>query len=117
MVDRDPSHRLKEERFQEALRQVPQSQTHEVVRQVPQTETQEVVRPAPGFLLFATQNPPGSYGGRKPLSRAFRNRFIEVHVSDLPPRELETILTGVWENGPVDPEGLPSAVTDPALCS
>ena len=56
-------------------------------------ETQEVVKPAPGFLLFATQNPPGSYGGRKPLSRAFRNRFVEIHVTDLPPPELETILT------------------------
>ena len=48
-------------------------------------ETQEIVKPAPGFLVFATQNPPGSYGGRKPLSRAFRNRFLEVHVGDLPP--------------------------------
>lgn len=37
-------------------------------------ETGEIVRPAPGFFLFATQNPPGAYGGRKPLSRAFRNR-------------------------------------------
>jgi midasin (ATPase involved in ribosome maturation) len=40
-------------------------------------ETGEVVRPAPGFFLFATQNPPGAYGGRKPLSRAFRNRYAD----------------------------------------
>ena len=30
------------------------------------------------FFIFMAQNPPGLYGGRKVLSRAFRNRFIEV---------------------------------------
>ena len=55
-------------------------------------ETQEIVRPHPNFLLFATQNPPGLYGGRKVLSRAFRNRFLEVYFDDLPQEELETIL-------------------------
>jgi midasin len=29
------------------------------------TETQEVIKAHPHFLLFATQNPPGAYGGRK----------------------------------------------------
>lgn len=55
-------------------------------------ETQEVVCPHPNFLLFATQNPPGLYGGRKVLSRAFRNRFLEVYFGDLPQAELETII-------------------------
>ncbi len=55
-------------------------------------ETQEVVRPHENFMLFATQNPPGLYGGRKILSRAFRNRFLELHFDDLPEDELETIL-------------------------
>ncbi|KZT09211.1 midasin [Laetiporus sulphureus 93-53] len=55
-------------------------------------ETQEVVRPHPHFRLFATQNPPGLYAGRKVLSRAFRNRFLEVHFEDVPQTELETIL-------------------------
>jgi midasin len=55
-------------------------------------ETQEVIRPHPHFLLFATQNPPGLYAGRKVLSRAFRNRFLEVHFQDVPQEELETIL-------------------------
>ncbi|KAG6872267.1 hypothetical protein C0995_011404, partial [Termitomyces sp. Mi166 len=55
-------------------------------------ETQEVVKPHPHFMLFATQNPPGLYGGRKVLSRAFRNRFLEVHFEDVPQAELETIL-------------------------
>ncbi|PCH39866.1 midasin [Wolfiporia cocos MD-104 SS10] len=55
-------------------------------------ETQEVVRPHPHFMLFATQNPPGLYAGRKVLSRAFRNRFLEVHFEDVPQNELETIL-------------------------
>jgi midasin len=55
-------------------------------------ETQEVVQPHPHFMLFATQNPPGLYAGRKVLSRAFRNRFLEVHFEDVPQVELETIL-------------------------
>lgn len=29
------------------------------------TETQEVIKAHPRFMLFATQNPPGLYGGRK----------------------------------------------------
>lgn len=55
-------------------------------------ETQEVVRPHPHFMLFATQNPSGLYAGRKVLSRAFRNRFLEVHFEDVPQAELEIIL-------------------------
>lgn len=55
-------------------------------------ETQEIVKPHPDFMLFATQNPPGVYGGRKMLSRAFRNRFLELHFDDIPQGELETIL-------------------------
>ncbi|XP_062836825.1 midasin isoform X1 [Anolis carolinensis] len=56
------------------------------------TETQETVKAHPKFMLFATQNPPGLYGGRKVLSRAFRNRFVELHFDELPSTELETIL-------------------------
>ncbi|XP_029902559.1 midasin isoform X2 [Myripristis murdjan] len=55
-------------------------------------ETQEVIKAHPRFMLFATQNPPGLYGGRKVLSRAFRNRFVELHFDELPSSELETIL-------------------------
>ncbi|KAM9355690.1 midasin [Pholidichthys leucotaenia] len=55
-------------------------------------ETQEVIQAHPRFMLFATQNPPGLYGGRKVLSRAFRNRFVELHFDDLPSKELEMIL-------------------------
>jgi len=55
-------------------------------------ETQEVIKPHPHFILFATQNPPGLYPGRKVLSRAFRSRFLEVHFEDIPQTELETIL-------------------------
>lgn len=55
-------------------------------------ETQEIVHPHPDFMLFATQNPPGIYGGRKILSRAFRNRFLELHFDDIPQDELEVIL-------------------------
>ncbi|XP_076077814.1 midasin-like isoform X3 [Mytilus galloprovincialis] len=55
-------------------------------------ETQETIKAHPKFMLFATQNPPGHYGGRKMLSRAFRNRFIELHFDVIPSGELETIL-------------------------
>ena len=55
-------------------------------------ETQETIKAHPSFQLFATQNPPGTYAGRKQLSRAFRNRFLELHFSDLPLEEIEVIL-------------------------
>ncbi|KKZ66310.1 hypothetical protein EMCG_07974 [[Emmonsia] crescens] len=55
-------------------------------------ESQELVHPHPNFMLFATQNPAGLYGGRKVLSRAFRNRFLELHFDDIPEDELEFIL-------------------------
>jgi midasin len=56
-------------------------------------ETQEIVRPHENFMLFATQNPAGFlYGGRKPLSRALRNRFLELHFDDIPVEELCEIL-------------------------
>ncbi|XP_034018727.1 midasin-like [Thalassophryne amazonica] len=55
-------------------------------------EMQEVIKAHPRFMLFATQNPPGLYGGRKVLSRAFRNRFVELHFDSLPSSELEIIL-------------------------
>lgn len=55
-------------------------------------ETQQVVKADQNFMLFATQNPPGLYGGRKMLSRAFRNRFVELHFDEIPRAELEIIL-------------------------
>ena len=35
------------------------------------------------------------YGGRKPLSRAFRDRFVEIHVDEPPPDELAQIVKRV----------------------
>lgn len=55
-------------------------------------ELRETIRAHPDFMLFATQNPPTFYGGRKILSRAFRNRFVEIHVDEIPQDELTTIL-------------------------
>lgn len=55
-------------------------------------ELHETIRPHPEFRLFATQNPAGSYGGRKALSRAFRSRFLELQVDDLPVGEVEQII-------------------------
>ena len=55
-------------------------------------EINEVVQPHPNFRLFATQNPSGAYAGRKQLSRAFRNRFVEIHVGEIPEQEMIKIL-------------------------
>ncbi|TNJ30464.1 Midasin [Giardia muris] len=55
-------------------------------------ETQEIIHPAPGFMLFATQNPSGAYAGRKLLSDAFRNRFISIEFVDFSDQELKEIL-------------------------
>ncbi|XP_065904261.1 midasin-like isoform X2 [Dysidea avara] len=55
-------------------------------------ETRQLVKADRHFMLFGTQNPPGLYGGRKVLSRAFRNRFVELHFDDIPSDELVTIL-------------------------
>ena len=55
-------------------------------------ELQEVVKPHAHFMLWGTQNPPGAYGGRKQLSRAFRTRFLELHVGEFPESELAEIL-------------------------
>lgn len=55
-------------------------------------ELQETILAHDNFMLFATQNPPTIYGGRKMLSRAFRNRFVEIHVDDILEDELSTII-------------------------
>ena len=55
-------------------------------------ETQTVVKAHPNFRIFATQNPSDTYGGRKSLSRAFRNRFIELHFGELPSDEVSVII-------------------------
>lgn len=55
-------------------------------------ELQETIKAHPDFMLFGTQNPPTHYGGRKLLSRAFRNRFIEIQVGEIPDDELSKIL-------------------------
>ena len=55
-------------------------------------ETQTTIKASGNFRIFATQNPSGKYGGRKSLSRAFRNRFIELHFGELPPSEVSEII-------------------------
>lgn len=56
---------------------------------IPQTE--ETLRPAPGFRIFATQNP-ASYSGRSLLSKAFRNRFVLMSFDTLSFEDLSQIL-------------------------
>ena len=45
----------------------------------------------PGFMLFATVNPT-SFGGREPLSQAFKNRCVQVCLMPLSLEELQGIL-------------------------
>ena len=55
-------------------------------------ETQQTVVPHPNFRIFATQNPTEGYGGRKQLSEAFKNRFIQINAREIPDDELVTII-------------------------
>ena len=55
-------------------------------------ETGETIKAHPRFQLFAAQNPAGVYGGRKQLSRAFTNRFVQMEFGELPGVELEEIV-------------------------
>jgi len=50
------------------------------------------IKAHPRFQLFAAQNPAGVYGGRKQLSRAFTNRFVQMEFQELPDDELEIIV-------------------------
>ena len=43
-------------------------------------KTNETMKPHQHFRLFVTQYPCGEYGGRKPLSKALRIRFVEMQV-------------------------------------
>ena len=61
-------------------------------RQLFLPETQQTITTHDRFQLFATQNPPGLYGGRKVLSKAFVNRFVVFHVDDLPTSELQEVI-------------------------
>jgi midasin len=54
-------------------------------------ETQTVLRPHRRFRIFATQNPV-TYAGRKMLSKAFRNRFIQINVGDIQVEDMAAIL-------------------------
>ena len=54
-------------------------------------ELQTTIKPHENFRIFATQNP-SSYGGRKELSKAFRNRFIQLYFDEIAEEDLEVIL-------------------------
>ena len=69
-------------------------------------ETQTTIKASGNFRIFATQNPSGKYGGRKTLSRAFRNRFIELHFGELPHDEISTIIEQHCRISPKDSKKL-----------
>ncbi|KAF9764267.1 Midasin [Nosema granulosis] len=50
----------------------------------------ETIKPHPDFRIFATQNL--EYGGRKGLSKAFRNRFVEIFFDEKDDSEVLEIL-------------------------
>uniref|UniRef100_A0A1I7TDS8 Midasin n=2 Tax=Caenorhabditis tropicalis TaxID=1561998 RepID=A0A1I7TDS8_9PELO len=55
-------------------------------------EINETIKAHPRFRLFATQNPAGSYAGRKRLSRALMSRFIVLRFNHLPIDELSEMV-------------------------
>lgn len=55
-------------------------------------EINETIKAHPRFRLFATQNPAGSYAGRKRLSRALMSRFIVLRFQHLPIDELSQMV-------------------------
>ncbi|PIC35238.1 hypothetical protein B9Z55_014659 [Caenorhabditis nigoni] len=55
-------------------------------------EINETIKAHPRFRLFATQNPAGSYAGRKRLSRALMSRFIVLRFLHLPIDELSEMV-------------------------
>uniref|UniRef100_A0A0K0EEP4 Midasin n=1 Tax=Strongyloides stercoralis TaxID=6248 RepID=A0A0K0EEP4_STRER len=56
------------------------------------SEFNKAFKAHPNFRLFATQNPAGSYAGRKRLSRAFLNRFVVLRFDHAPMEELVEII-------------------------
>ncbi|PAV80645.1 hypothetical protein WR25_15997 [Diploscapter pachys] len=55
-------------------------------------ETNQVHKAHRRFRLFATQNPAGTYAGRKRLSRALLSRFIVLKFNHLPMEELSQMV-------------------------
>ena len=54
-------------------------------------ELQAHIKPHENFRLFATQNPT-HYSGRKELSKAFKNRFIQIYFEEISEFDLEKII-------------------------
>jgi len=54
-------------------------------------EQQIHIKPHENFKLFATQNPI-HYSGRKELSKAFKNRFIQIYFDEISEEDLEKII-------------------------
>ncbi|CDR96456.1 ATPase associated with various cellular activities (AAA) family protein, putative [Babesia bigemina] len=62
-------------------------------REVYVPETGETIKSHPEFMIFATQNPANSiYGGRKQLSKAFCNRFVQLYIEGLDTADLQQVL-------------------------
>ncbi|GBE59483.1 ATPase associated with various cellular activities (AAA) family protein [Babesia ovata] len=62
-------------------------------REVYVPETGETIKSHPEFMIFATQNPANSiYGGRKQLSKAFCNRFVQLYMEGLDTVDLQEVL-------------------------
>lgn len=71
--------------------------------------TGEVIKAHSDFQLFGTQNPAGIgvYGGRKMLSKALANRFLQLEIEELGEDDLRLILMNKCK--------LPSSRAEPML--
>lgn len=71
--------------------------------------TGALIKAHPDFQLFGTQNPAGLgvYGGRKVLSKALANRFVQLQLEEFGIEDLRLILTNRCK--------LPASRVDPML--
>jgi len=63
---------------------------------------------APGFRVFACQNPTQQGGGRKGLPKSFLNRFTQVYVDKFDAADLRIIATSMFPS--IDPTSIESMI-------
>lgn len=81
-------------------------------REVFVPEIGHAVRCAPGFRIFAAQNPASGGGGRKCLPRSFLNRFIRVGVGEFARADIVAIARGLFGQESRGERGISAELVD-----